>query len=176
MLNTFQQADHPALPKASADEAARQEFTKSFKGFIQSTLLPGLTPVYQTRAARTFEKAHGRPPEDRRDIRASMVGDIYFQHYAAANRIAQELLWESVNGSVDRQLPELIAKARELSAATNAQLVIPEGFVPPRYVTALDIHCMPSGPTPGKVTSTSVAGWMKYHDAVTAAHSADATT
>lgn len=130
MLNTFQQADHPALPKASADEAARQEFTKSFKGFIQSTLLPGLTPVYQTRVAKRFEKEHGRPPADRRDIRSGMVDDIYFQHYAAANRIAQELLWESVNGSIDRQLPELIAKARQLSAGAKAELVIPEGFVP----------------------------------------------
>ena len=145
MLNTFQQADHPALPKASADEAARQEFAKSFKGFIQSTLLPGLTPVYQTRVARKFEKKHGRSPQDRRDIREGMVEDIYFQHYAAANRIAQELLWESVNGSVDRQLPELIETARQLSAATAARLEIPEGFEPPRYVTALDIHCMPGG-------------------------------
>lgn len=145
MLNTFQQADHPILPKATADEAARQEFTKSFKGFIQSTLLPGLTPVYQTRVVRRFEKEQGRQPADRRDIRSGMVNDIYFQHYAAANRIAQELLWESVNGSIDRQLPEMIAKARELSAGAKAELVIPEGFVPPRYVTALDIHCMPGG-------------------------------
>ena len=74
-----------------------------------------------------------------------MVKDIYFQHYAAVNRIAQELLWESVNGSIDRQLPELNAKAAELSAGTKAVLNIPEGFVPPRYVTALDIHCMPGG-------------------------------
>jgi ubiquinone/menaquinone biosynthesis C-methylase UbiE len=145
MLNTFQQASHAVLPAATADEAARQEFTKSFKGFIQSTLLPGLAPVYQSRVARDFEKEHGRAPVDRRDIRAGMVRDLYFQHYAAANRIAQELLWESVAGSVERQLPELIAKARELSAGTTAQLVIPEGFVPPRYVTALDIHCMPGG-------------------------------
>lgn len=145
MLNTFQQADHPILPKATADEAARQEFTKSFKGFIQSSLLPGLTPIYQTRVARRFEKEHGQAPQDRRDIRTGMVEDIYFQHYAAANRIAQELLWESVGVSIDRQLPELIARAKELSAATSAQLVMPEGFEPPRYVTALDIHCMPGG-------------------------------
>ena len=45
MLNTFQQADHPALPKATADEAARQEFTKRFKGLIQSKLMPGLNPL-----------------------------------------------------------------------------------------------------------------------------------
>jgi len=145
MLNTFQQASHPILPAPTADEASRQEFAKSFKGFIQSTLLPGLTPVYQGRVSRAFEKTHGRPPADRRDIRAGMVNDTYFRHYAAANRIAQELLWESVNVSIDRQLPELNAKAAELSARTKAQLVVPDGFVPPRYVTALDIHCMPGG-------------------------------
>lgn len=145
MLNTFQQAPHAALPKATADEASRQEFAKSLKGFIQSTLLPGLTPVYQGRVAKAFEKDTGRAPADRRDIRAGMVHDLYFQHYAATNRIAQELLWESVGSSVDRQLPELIASAKALSAGTRAQLVIPEGFEPPRYVTALDIHCMPGG-------------------------------
>jgi SAM-dependent methyltransferase len=145
MLNTFQQADHPILPKASADEASRQEFAKSFKGFIQSTLLPGLTPIYQGRVARTFEKANGRAPADRRDIRSGMVDDIYFQHYASANRVAQELLWESVVSSIDRQLPELNAKAAQLSDAAKAALDIPADFVPPRYVTALDIHCMPGG-------------------------------
>lgn len=145
MLNTFQQASHPILPHATHDEAARQEFTKSFKGFIQAQLLPGLAPVFTARVAKAFEKEHGHAPQDRRDIRTGMVDDLYFQHYAAANRIAQELLWESVNGSVDRQLPELIEKARTLSASTKAQLIIPEGFVPPRYVTALDIHCMPGG-------------------------------
>jgi len=145
MLNTFQQASHPILPVATADEAARQEFAKSFKGFIQSTLLPGLTPVYNTRVAKGFEREEGRKPQNRGDIRKGMVKDFYFQHYAAANRIAQELLWESVNVSLDRQLPEMIEKAKALSAATKAELVIPEGFVPPRYVTALDIHCMPGG-------------------------------
>lgn len=145
MLNTFQQAPHPVLPGATHDEAARQEFTKSFKQFIQHGLLPGLTPVYRTRVSQAFEREHGRAPADRRDIRSGMVDDLYFQHYAAANRIAQELLWESVNVSIERELPELLAKAGELSASTTAQLDIPEGFVPPRYVTAVDIHCMPGG-------------------------------
>lgn len=145
MLNTFQQAQHPMLTKPTHDEAARQEFTKSFKGFIQGKLLPGLTPIYKGRVAKAFEKEHGRPPVDRRDIRAAMVKELYFQHYAAANRIAQELLWESVNVSVDRELLDLIEQARKLSASTKATLDIPQGFVPPRYVTAVDIHCMPGG-------------------------------
>jgi SAM-dependent methyltransferase len=145
MLNTFQQISHPMLPPSNHDEASRQEFTKSFKGFIQNSLLPGLGPVFGTRVSKAFEREHGRKPADRRDIRAAMVRDLYFQHYASANRVAQELLWESTNLSVDRTLPDLITRAAELSASSEAVLDIPESFETPRYVTALDIHCMPGG-------------------------------
>lgn len=145
MLNTFQQRQHAALPTATHDEASRQEFTKSLKGFVQSTLLPGLGPVYHGEVKPAFEKEHGREPANRYDIRKAMVNAPYFQTYAATNRIAQELLWESVNVAIDRQLPTLLDEAKALSASTAAKLDIPADFVPPRYVTALDIHCMPGG-------------------------------
>ena len=145
MLNTFQQGDHPVLPKADADERARQEFTKSLKGFVQSGLLPGLGPVFASRAAKRFERGQGRAPADRHDIRKAMLADPYFQTYAATNRIAQELLWDSVIDSIERQLPALEAQAAVLSAAARAPLETSPDFVTPRYVTALDIHCMPGG-------------------------------
>ena len=145
MLNTFQQGDHPVLPKADADERARQEFTKSLKGFVQSGLLPGLGPVFASRAAKRFEREQGRAPADRHDIRKAMLADPYFQTYAATNRIAQELLWDSVIDSIERQLPALEAQAAVLSAAARAPLETSPDFVTPRYVTALDIHCMPGG-------------------------------
>jgi SAM-dependent methyltransferase len=161
MLNTFQQATHAMLPEATKDELARQEFTKSFKQFIQQGLLSGLTPVYRGRVTKAFEREHGRAPKDRRDIRSGMVKDIYFQHYAAANRIAQELLWESTNVSIDRQLPELIERAKALSAGSPSKLQLPEGFETPRYVTALDIHCMPGGYA-AEVTDDDVSVGVLY--------------
>lgn len=145
MLNTFQQAPHPMLPKSTHDEAARQEFSKSLKAFVQQGLLPGLEPVFTQRAAKRYEEQHGHAPQDRREIRKAMEVDLYFQHYAALNRISQEALWNSVIDAVDRQLPELIENARQWSAKTPAKLRIDAGFVPPKYVTALDIHCMPGG-------------------------------
>jgi len=145
VLNTFQQAPHPMLPVATHDEAARQEFSKSLKHFVQQGLLPGLQPVYEQRAAKAYTELHGHAPRDRRDIREAMEPDLYFQHYAALNRISQETLWNSVIDSVERQLPALIDCAQTFSAGTSAQLRIDPGFVPPRYVTALDIHCMPGG-------------------------------
>ncbi len=145
MLNTFQQGDHDVLPKADHDERARQEFTKSLKGFVQSGLLPGLGPVYAARAAKRFERETGRAPADRHDIRKAMVADPYFQTYAATNRIAQERIWDTVIDTIERQLPEIEARAAALSAASRAPLEVHEDFPTPRYVTAIDIHCMPGG-------------------------------
>ena len=145
MLNTFQQADHAVLPDATLEEAARQEFAKSLKQFIQQGILPGLGPVYRTRAAKRFEKESGRAPADRHDIRKAMVPDPYFQHYAAVNRISQELLWDSVIDSIDREGESLIEKAAIASSANKGELRIDPGFQVPRYVSSLDIHCMPGG-------------------------------
>lgn len=145
VLNTFQQSMHAALPQPTPDEAARQEFAKSLKQFVQQGILPGLGPVYKARAAQRFEREAGRPPVDRHDVRKAMITDPYFQQYAAVNRISQELLWDSVIDSIDRDLPAVEASARHGSERNPGQLRIPDNFAVPRYISALDIHCMPGG-------------------------------
>lgn len=145
MLNCFQQTQHDMLPHTTHDEASRQEFAKSLKGFIQQALLPGLEPIFSKRVAPKFKREHGREPADRNDIRKGMVKNDYFQLYASTTRIAQELLWEASIVSTERELPALIEKAKHFSAASKGDLVIPEGFEPPKYVSAVDIHCMPGG-------------------------------
>ena len=145
MLNTFQQVPHAALPGATHDQRSRQEFTKSLKQFVQQGLLPGLAPVFQNRAAKAFERETGRAPADRWDIRKAMVPDLYFQHYAATNRIAQELIWDSVIDSIEAQGAALTEAAKSLSEASPATLETDPGFDVPRYISAIDIHCMPGG-------------------------------
>ena len=61
------------------------------------------------------------------------------------NRISQELLWDSVIDSVEREGEALEKRAASGSSANRGKLVIPENFEVPRYVSALDIHCMPGG-------------------------------
>ncbi|MFN7173165.1 MAG: class I SAM-dependent methyltransferase [Thermaurantiacus tibetensis] len=145
MLNIFQQAEHPVLPRPTHDERARQDFAKAMKTFVQQGLLPGLDPVFRNRAAPRFARETGRPPETRHDIRKAMLADPYFQLYAGANRIAQELLWDSVIDSIERQHEALNETAARLSASARAPLETDPAFPTPRYVTALDIHCMPGG-------------------------------
>jgi SAM-dependent methyltransferase len=145
MLNTFQQRNHAMLPRATHDETSRQEFAKSLKQFVQEALLPGLSPVFKQRAAEKFALERGHAPLERQAIRSAMRDDPYFQAYASTNRISQELMWASVTDSIERELPELIERAQSLSSGSRSQLKIPEKFEVPRYISALDIHCMPGG-------------------------------
>jgi hypothetical protein len=156
MLNTFQQKNHAMLPKATHDESSRQEFAKSLKQFIQEGLLPGLTPVFKQRAAMKFAREQGHPPLERTEIRSAMRADPYFQSYASTNRVSQELMWASVTDSIERELPELIERAKSLSETSRAELRIPESFEVPRYISAIDIHCMPGGYA-GEVTRNDVS-------------------
>ncbi len=50
-----------------------------------------------------------------------MTQDPYYQFWSAMQRRSQEMLWESVIEPTERQLPELIDKARKLSKKTLAR-------------------------------------------------------
>jgi ubiquinone/menaquinone biosynthesis C-methylase UbiE len=79
-----------------------------------------------------------------------MTKDSYYQFWSAMQRRSQELLWESVIDPTERQLPELIGKARALGRKSLARgrkgsLRLDPGLVIPRYHDAADIHLQPGG-------------------------------
>ncbi len=139
MLNIFQQADHPLLPKPTHEERSRQEFAKGMRGFLQREILPGLTPLY-----RKLSAASGSALTDRHQIRKAMVREPFFQGYAALNRTAQEMVWSSIIDSIEHDWPRMTATAEAL-AGQGGELRLNPDLAVPRYVTALDIHCMPGG-------------------------------
>lgn len=143
-VNTFQQQPHAVLPAANADELARQEFTKSLKVHIQEKILPGVKMVYDQRCMPRFEAKNGHAPKDRHEARKAVAGDAYFQSYLSLQRLSQEQMWRSVSDSVERQLPDLIETAQS-APSQGGSLDLDPNFVPPRYATAIDIHCMPGG-------------------------------
>ncbi len=142
VLNVFQQASHPLLPIASHDERTRQDFAKGLRGYVQNRMLPGLTLLHRKVAAEAARD--DRALADRHAIRERMVKEPYFQAYAATNRGAQELLWASVIDSVEREMPRLEREAVRLEGSVGSLTLDPTLEVP-RYVAALDIHCMPGG-------------------------------
>ncbi len=143
------QAAHALLVTPRRDEAARQEFVRSFKAFIQSGIVPGVHASWHSEVKPAFEKRAGRAARDRHEIRELMVGHPLFRTYASMQRVSQELMWDVVLDSVERELPELEARARAQRMAqgggSRGSLTLDPTLPLPRYVTGVDIHCMPGG-------------------------------
>ena len=136
---------HEMLPGTDHDEQARQDFVAAFRGHLSGTLMPGAYRVYEKRVEPAFRARHGRSPADHDEVRQAMTQDPYYQFWSAMQRRSQELLWESVIEPTERQLPDLIGKARKLSKKTlgkgrRGTLRLNPGLVVPRYHTAADIH------------------------------------
>src|SRR5690606_21290339 len=125
ILNTFQQQLHPMLPRANHEERSRQEFSKSLRGYIQSQILPGLTPLYRKAMA---DKADAAPT--RAEVREAMEKEPYFQFYASLNRVAQVMMWHSVIDSIQRDLPRMEAEAERVEGTVGSLKRNPEMEVP----------------------------------------------
>lgn len=143
-LNTFQQEAHPMLVQGDADQRARQEFVKSLKTHIQQGLLPSVQNAYNTRAVSQYKKANQHPPQDYQQARQAFADDPIFNAYLAVNRISQELQWFSVIDAVEQEYPQLEQTAKTLPKAGGSLSIDPD-FKVPKYVSELDIHCMPGG-------------------------------
>jgi hypothetical protein len=57
------QDQHAALPKATHDEFAREEFCSSLRKMFTTELFPGGADVYYKHQLPAFEAKHGRPPK-----------------------------------------------------------------------------------------------------------------
>jgi SAM-dependent methyltransferase len=136
---------HPMQPDTNLDEQSRQDFVTAFRGHLSGRLMPGAYKVYAARVEPAFRARHGRPPADQEEVRKAMVADPFYQFWSAMQRRSQELLWDSVIDPTERQLPELVARARPGRSRALGSLRLDPGLQVPRYHTAADIHLQPGG-------------------------------
>jgi ubiquinone/menaquinone biosynthesis C-methylase UbiE len=155
-----QQFPHSMLPQATHDELARQNFMQSLKAHIFAQVSPGNKVVYEKKVLPRFEREHQRSPKDRHEIRRLMQNEPYYQWWSALRRTQQEMMWESVNSSVERQLSDLIERAKDKGGELGTLTLDPD-FKIPAYQAAVDIHCMPGG-YHGEFTENDVAAGATY--------------
>ena len=137
----FQQA-HDLLPQATHDEAARQDFCASLRKMFTTELFPGTRMVYREKLLPAFETKHGRKPESQREAAELMESSFYYRGANVVGRAAQELVWDTVGESIERQLPELVERAKPKPGALGSLRSNPDMPIP-RYIDAVDIHVMP---------------------------------
>jgi SAM-dependent methyltransferase len=138
------QHQHALLSRPTADEQGREGFLAAMRRFFVCDLYSGNEVSYRRRQAPAFEKAFGRAPSTYREVKGLMEADPYYRAFSLLNRATQELLWDTVGESIERQLPTLTATARSLTPA-GGSLTLDPAFELPAYAKAVDIHVMPGG-------------------------------
>ncbi len=150
------QSPHAMLPQTTHDEASRQDFVKSMRQHVTGTMTPGNKAVWERSAKPSFARATGRAPQDRQEVRRAMLREPYHQMWSAMMRTTQELIWDSIGDTVERQLDDLIDRAK--APGRTGSLTLDPALSPPRYVTAVDIHCMPGNYTTDLIPDDVAAG------------------
>lgn len=134
MKSLIDQTDHAALIKGDHDDRARQDFAFTLRNRVTSEWMPSTRTVFDKRAGPAFARESGAAAESPRHIRKAMDADSWYRFYLSARRTSQELIWESAIPPVARAMP---------TGGDGANL--DATVAPPRYMSAIDIHCMPGG-------------------------------
>lgn len=133
--------DHAMKPENEPTDTARGRFVSELRSFILNDLAADMHTAYEERAARAFEKAHGRPPATSSEAHAAMRPDPAFKIYSVCRVNAQRMVWDAVIPTVERDAERLQSIAAEAPGAGSIETA--PDLVPPRNVSAIDVHLMP---------------------------------
>ena len=135
---------HAVFPESAHDDTARFDFLANLNGYLSTRLSPKVRESYEKRVKPAFEQREGRAPENRHEVRKAMASDPVYQTWSALRRNTMEMRQQAGRGMVLRQLGPLIDKVKRINDGTPGLQLDPSVQVP-RYVSAVDIYCMPGG-------------------------------
>jgi SAM-dependent methyltransferase len=133
---------HAMFPDTSHDEIARLNFLAQMNRHLAARVMPQVKAAWEQRAGPALVSRTGAPPRDRHAVREALLGDPAFQIWSALRRMTMEQRQEAGRWTAIRQAESLAARARDLTEGDERLLLNP-GIKVPRYVSAVDHHCMP---------------------------------
>jgi SAM-dependent methyltransferase len=133
---------HDLSPSLTHDEIARFNFLAHMNRHLATRILPGVGRAYESRVRPDFHRTHGRDFSDRQEVRRALLKDPAFQVWSALRRNTMESRQQAGRSVVLRQAARLNARSAELTRG-DPRLVLDPTLQMPRYIAAVDNHCMP---------------------------------
>lgn len=138
---------HGILARPGHDELAREKFVLSLKGGIRHGLGKAPRAAFEHHALPAFQKEHGAAPASLEDLRAPMAREPLYQMWSALSRSAQNMMWDAVGASIEREAPRMENLARKLRRSNRklGSLMLNPSVEMPEYIGHIDIHGQPGG-------------------------------
>jgi SAM-dependent methyltransferase len=142
---TSQPLDISNLLEPTQTELARQGFVSALRKHVMVNLSSDMHKDYVTNVKPTCVATHGPESVTPRDVKNAMEKRLLYRVWSSLRYNAQEMVWASVQGVVERALPkmnELAKDAADTNPASGSLRLNPNLEIP-KYVSALDVHLMP---------------------------------
>jgi SAM-dependent methyltransferase len=160
-----------SLTQPTSDERARQQFVSQLRRHIMVDMAGALRGVYERQVEPGEIAQRKRAPRNALEVRRAMLPNTYFRAWSALRYTAQEMTWSSVRPQIERDLPMLVAAARNEAAPHTARgaarrrgsLRLNPQLAIPKDMQQLDIHLMPGGFHSEFVADDVAAGAMYHH-------------
>lgn len=133
---------HGVFPQTTHDEIERFNFLAQMNRHLATRVLPGVKIVFEKRVAPRAA-AEGRRFENRHDVRKALLRDSYYQIWSALRRMTMEQRQQAGRWVALRQAEDLAARVNRVVAEDCAGFEADRTVTIPRYVSAVDHHCMP---------------------------------
>ena len=135
---------HGMMAGANHDELAAQKFFLGLRAYANGRLM---SKSMEACTEQVLPEMGERDPEVQKDRTAVLRKAeelLIFQNWGALLRTSQELMWDYVADTVDRQLDELEENFRSIENPVGSLELNPD--VPnPEYLTLVDQHIQPGG-------------------------------
>ena len=132
---------HGIFPETTHDDVARINFLAQLNRHLAMNVAPSVKTAWERRVKPAFEAKHGRAPRDRHEVRKALLGDPMFNTWSALRRATMEQRQQAGRWIALRQAEELAAQA-EAIIGDDPRLSLDPALPIPRYVSAVDHHCM----------------------------------
>lgn len=155
-------ATHDLLARPLHDEAARTQYIVQLKNRLRR--FEGANKAaLDARAAPRYRAETGHAPETVEQITEAMVSDPFYQIWSALSRSAQDVMWNTVNETVQRELPRMKdAALRYGNAPAGGSVVTSPDFNAPTDAYAAHIHGQTGGYMLGEETTDDFVAGALY--------------
>lgn len=138
------QMDIEAEFKPTHDEHARQRFVSMLRKHAIINMTTEMHGRYENDVLPALQK-QDREPQNWRDIQSVMQDNLMYRFYSTTRYNAQEMCFQSVQPTIERDLKRMIfgAKAIADKPLAGGSLQLDIALAIPPYVSQLDVHLAP---------------------------------